>query len=173
MGPANVVAKGKQDRLFLRLSFQIWPALARFGQPWPGLGTRLGPRVGPELVQTWSKLGNGSGRWQVPARACRDASPRLIAYAPLRPPLQGIAPRANRSARGGNFAGQPTAARSTCLRLDKPGGSDSPPFRLRLVTPPPPAPLSGRCPRPWFGACRAAACRRSGAPGAWSGGCPT
>ena len=75
MGPANVVAKGKQDRLFLRLSFQIWPALARFGQPWPGLGTRLGPRVGPELVQTWSKLGNGSGRWQVPRESLPGRQP--------------------------------------------------------------------------------------------------
>ena len=41
------------------------------------------------------------------------------------------------------------------------------------ATPPPAAPPSARCRRPWRGACRAAATGRSGAPGAWSGGCPT
>ena len=35
-----------------------------------------------------------------------------------------------------------------------------------------PAPRSARCLPPWYGACRAAACRRSGAPGAWFGDCP-
>ena len=40
-------------------------------------------------------------------------------------------------------------------------------------TPPPAAAPSARCRQPWRGACRGAATGRSGARGAWSGGCPT
>jgi putative tricarboxylic transport membrane protein len=41
------------------------------------------------------------------------------------------------------------------------------------ITPPPAAPPWARCRPPWRGACRGAATGRSGARGAWSGGCPT